>query len=316
MSFHYFFCLWSTLIYISIVNNCLSQSLYIPEVDNSSYTGKAIFGYQGWFAHPDDQSPRPDYWHWGNLDMIGVGPLEVEMYPDLREYCESELYNTAYTLANGETAKVFSSGNKQTVIRHMKWVRDYNLDGVFLQRFISEYGDPVVMEFRDSVTTSVMIGSELYGRVFSIMYDGVANAVDDIKADWMHLVDDIGVTGTDRYLHHNGKPLVSLWGYTFYPEASASQLAELIDWFQSDAPQQYQASIKLGLNDNWFLLGNEWLDAFEQVDVISPWSVGRYNNTASYNHYLQNQLIQERTGVTLIISCMYPSFFQAFPGTT
>ena len=51
-----------------------------------------------------------------------------------------------------------------------------------------------------------MEGCENYGRVFAIMYDGVANRVEEIKADWMHLVDDIGVTRSDRYLNHRGFP--------------------------------------------------------------------------------------------------------------
>ncbi len=270
--------------------NVDAQSLYVPTVDNSSYTGKAMFGYQGWFGHPDDASPRPNYWHWGILDVLGVGPLQVEMYPDLREFCEDETYPTAYSFANGNTAPVFSSGNKQTVLRHMKWVRDYDIDGVFLQRFISEYGDPVVMAFRDSVTTSVMAGCETYGRVFSIMYDGVGDAVEDIKADWMHLVDDLGIVDSDRYLHHENRPLVSLWGFTFYNNATVGQLNELIEWFHNGAAPQYRASIKLGLNDNWFSLDAAWLAAFSNVEVISPWSVGRYVDQGSYNHYVQNQI--------------------------
>lgn len=302
--------LW--LIILLETSNCLTQSLYVPDVDNSSYSGKAMFGYQGWFAHPDDQSPRPDYWHWGNLDVIGSGPLEVEMYPDLREYCQTEKYNTVYTLPNGNVAPVFSSGNKQTVQRHMKWVRDYDMDGVFLQRFISEYGDPVVMEFRDSVTTAVMTGCENYGRVFSIMYDGVWDAVDEIKADWMHLVDNIGILDSDRYLHHNGKPLVSLWGFTFYPDATVNQLEELIDWFQSGAAPQYQASIKLGLNDSWFLLDQNWQNTFERVDVISPWSVGRFNNQASYDFYVQNQVVPGKAWCDSMNILFAPVLFPGF----
>ncbi len=278
------------LFLLGVTGESISQSLEVPLVDNTTYTGKAMFGYQGWFGHPNDQSPRPDYWHWGDMDQIGLIPLEVEMYPDLREYCTSEQYPTAYTLPGGQTANVFSSGNKQTVIRHMKWVRDYRTDGVFLQRFISEYGDPVVMEFRDSTTTAVREGCEKYGRVFAIMYDGVGDKVAEIKADWMHLVDDLGILDSDRYLNHEGRPLVALWGYTFYNDATVEQLDSLITWFHQDAPPKYRASIKLGLNDDWFTLDQNWLDAFGKVEVISPWSVGRFNDSASYNHYQINQL--------------------------
>jgi len=223
-----------------------AQQLYIPKVDNSSYRGKAMFGYQGWFAHPDDDSPRPHYWHWGNMDQIGTGPLEVEMFPDLREFCPEERYETAYTFPDGEVAKVFSSGNRQTVLRHMKWVRDYNTDGVWVQRFISEYNDRVVMAFRDSTTKYVMEGSEKYGRVFAIMYDGIANRVEEIKTDWKHLVDNLEITDSESYLHHNNRPLVALWGYTVRSDATVDQLEELIEFFHNNPEYKYRASIKLG----------------------------------------------------------------------
>jgi len=214
------------------------------------------------------------------------------MYPDLREYCYDEKYPTAYTFANNSIAPVFSSGNRHSVMRHIKWVRDYNVDGVFLQRFISEYNDQVVMQFRDDVTLSVMEASEIYGRVFATMYDGIGveNVVDKIKNDWMHLVDDIGILQSPSYLHHEGKPLVTLWGFTFYDDGTVNELAELIDWFHNTADEKYRASIKLGLNDNWFNRSQDWLNAFEDVEVISPWSVGRYNNQGSYDSYLANQI--------------------------
>ncbi len=297
---------------VLISNIIYAQSLEISPVDNSSYTGKAMFGYQGWFGHPDDKSPRPNYWHWGNMDEIGMGPLEVEMYPDLRELCPDEKYQTAYTLPNGDNARVFSSGNKQTVIRHMKWVRDYNTDGVFLQRFISEYNDKVVMAFRDSTTVAVIQGCEMYGRVFTIMYDGIANRVEDIKTDWMHLVDDVGILSSDRYLQHEGRPLVSLWGYTVRDDATVDQLEELIDWFHNTADSNYQASIKLGLNDNWFNKDQRWKDAFSNVEVISPWSVGRYKYESEYNNYVNNQLIPGRDWCNnkgiLFVPVLFPGF--------
>jgi len=290
----------------------MSQNLIVPEVDNSSYTGKAMFGYQGWFGHPQDKSPRPNYWHWGNMNIIGKNYLSVEMFPDMREMGEGEKYTTAYSLPSGLPARVFSSGNRQTVHRHMKWVRDYNTDGVWVQRFISEYGDPVVMAFRDSTTVFVKEGCETYGRVFAIMYDGIANRVEDIKTDWMHMVDDLGITESDRYLNHNGKPIVALWGYTVRTEATVDQLEALIEWFTTTADPKYRASIKLGVNDNWFSKDQRWLDAFKQVDVISPWAVGRFGTQADYDRYINNQLIPGMdwcdNNNVLFVPVLFPGF--------
>ncbi|MDT8432122.1 MAG: hypothetical protein RQ746_11425, partial [Bacteroidales bacterium] len=171
--------------------------LDVPVVDNSTLDGKVMFGYQGWFNHPDDGAGL-GWVHWGNF----YEPLRstVDMYPDMREYGQDEKYDAHLTFPDGSMAPVFSSFNRNTVVRHMKWVRDYNLDGVFLQRFISNADSQKGMDHKDTVTTHVMEGCEKYGRVFAIMYDGVANRVEDMQADWKHLVDDIGVTNSDRYL--------------------------------------------------------------------------------------------------------------------
>lgn len=178
--------------------------LDVPVVDNSSLDGKVMFGYQGWFNHPDDGAGL-GWVHWGNF----YEPIRstVDMYPDMREYGSDEKYNAHLTFPDGSMAPVFSSNNRNTAIRHMKWVRDYNLDGVFIQRFISGYDNKTQMSHKDSV----------------------ADRVEDMKNDWMHLVDDIGVTNSDRYLHHRGLPLVSLWGYSVRDDATPDQLAEMID---------------------------------------------------------------------------------------
>ncbi|MCX6309361.1 MAG: hypothetical protein NTY32_11205 [Bacteroidia bacterium] len=232
----------------------------------------------------------------------------------MREYGSTEKYTTAYTLPTGEMAPVFASANKATVMRHIKWVRDYNTDGVFLQRFISEYGDKAVMGYRDQVTAGVKEGCEKYGRVFSIMYDGLGstNYVANLKLDWMHLVDDLKITNNSSYLNHNGLPLVSLWGYTVRSAATCAELEDLIEWFHNNPILKYRASIKLGVNDNWFSKTQDWLDAFAKVEVISPWSVGRYSSQSGYDNYIKNQIIPGMNWCTskglLYVPVIFPGF--------
>ncbi len=297
---------------ILISNLVFGQKLNVPPVDNSSYAGKAMFGYQGWFGHPDDDSPRPHYWHWGNMDNVGVNYLGIDMVPDMREYGAAERYETAYTYENGEVVPVFSSGNRATVKRHMKWVRDYNTDGVWVQRFISEYNDRVVMAFRDSTTVFVKEGCEEYGRVFAIMYDGIAGRVEHIKKDWKHLVDNLELTQSDSYLNHDNRPIVALWGYTVRSDAPVEELEELIEFFHNNDDSKYNASIKLGVNDNFWKKGTRWSAALEQVEVISPWSVGRYGTQSGYNSYENNQLKPgkawcEERGI-LYVPVVFPGF--------
>jgi hypothetical protein len=249
--------------------------LDVPVIDNSTLDGKVMFGYQGWFNHPDDGAGL-GWIHWGNF----YEPLRstVDMYPDMREYGQDEKYKAHLTFPDGSMAPVFSSYNRNTAVRHMKWVRDYNLDGVFLQRFISNADNQKGMNHKDTVTKHIMEGCEKYGRVFAIMYDGVANRVEDMKKDWMHLVDDIGVTNSDRYLHHRGLPLVSLWGYSVREEATPAQLAEMIDFFKNNPEPRYRASVKLGVFWN-FYNRSEFQETFKQADVISPW----FSGSTDYN---------------------------------
>ncbi len=60
---------------------------------------------------------------------------------------------------------------KKSVMRHMKWLRDYDLDGVFLQRFYASIQDSKLRAVRDTVTANVKYGCERYDRAFVNMYD-------------------------------------------------------------------------------------------------------------------------------------------------
>lgn len=268
--------------------------LDIKAVDNTTLDGKVMFGYQGWFATNTDGSPIDRWLHWGNLSTGSGNPddLSVDMWFDDRELDPDELYETGYFYPDGRVARAFSSYNKKTVIRHMKWLRDYQLDGVFLQRFLSEARDEKFRQFRDSVTSNVMDGCERYDRVFSIMWDGINygdNMVEELKTDWKHLVDDVKVTESPNYLHHRGRPLISLWGFSVRSEATVEQLVELIDFFHNNPEEKYRASIKVGCNDDWFTRP-EWRDTFKDVEVVSPWTVGRYGDANGYENFANNSI--------------------------
>ncbi|GJM63231.1 T9SS type A sorting domain-containing protein [Persicobacter diffluens] len=267
-----------------------AQDLKHKVVDNDGYEGKTMFGYQGWFASPEDESVRATWWHWGrNFYSTDIEDRTVDMLPDLREFPKNERMSTGYVSKEGQPIEVFSSGKKATVKRHMKWLRDYDIDGVFLQRFISENGDAGVMRFRDEVTKSVKEGTADYGRVFSVMYDGVAGKSKDIIADWKHLVDDLKITEGTNYLNQDGKPLVALWGYTVRETATPAELEEVMDFFENAPEERYRASVMLGVNDNWFKK-TEFMPSLKKAKVISAWTPGRYRDQSGFDAYVWNQL--------------------------
>lgn len=274
-----------------------------PAPSDNTLNGKVMFGYQGWFGLPTDGNPAHNWWlHW-----FGGAPehanATVDMWPYLGDYPPNELVATNMVYSNGTPAKLFSSYNYNTVDQHFKWMREHEVDGVFQQRFLQNFrtGDSRVPRHFEKVIQNVQTASLKYGRVYAIMYD--LSGADDtsteaVIADWKKLVDEMGVTSESNYLWHKGRPLVALWGLGLAssPEATAARSDKLVKWFRdgdpsdpTDAPR-YRATVMGGLNNNWRTHTAEWLAVYDQLDVISPWSVGRYSNESGANAFAINSV--------------------------
>ena len=136
-------------------------------VDPTTLNNKIMAGYQGWFGAPGDGSGH-SWIHWGG-PTINADNITFDMWPDLREYEEDELFATDFVYNDLSNAGLFSSYTKKTVVRHVKWMKDYGIDGVFVQRFISSALSRTAQ--RDTVLQNVRYGAEAHGRVFANMYD-------------------------------------------------------------------------------------------------------------------------------------------------
>src|SRR5690242_9923299 len=116
---------------------CVTACGEAPQpIDATTLHHKVLCGYQGWFRCPGD--PANEGWvHWSRRgDRITPETLTFEMWPDMREYGWDERYAAAgFTHPDGTQAFLFSSANPSTVERHFKWMQQYGLDGVLLQRF-------------------------------------------------------------------------------------------------------------------------------------------------------------------------------------
>ena len=293
----------SDLFSISVVDN--------PTIiDPNTLNNKVMFGYQGWFTTPYDGANTNPWHHYfsGGDNQLPV----VDFWPDISEFDANELYDTGLLLPDGSAAKVPSAYTMKTVKRHMKWLADYELDGVFLQRFVSELEDPRYLEFRNKVLENVRLGCEDYGRTFAIMYDisssADINRFERIKQDWQELVNS-GITNSPNYLHHNGMPVVSVWGigfnhfgHTYTP----TEAADLIDFFHNNPNPSYRATIMGGVPTYWRERINdsetdpEWQNIYESLDIISPWSVNRYNDNASANDFRTNLIHPDKTYIDQI----------------
>ena len=91
-----------------------------------------------------------------------------------------------------------------------------------------------------------------------------------------------------------------MWGIGFtHRGGTPEQAMELLEWFQEKAPEKYHATILGGVPTHWRTgqgdsrPGNEWAKVFRSIDVISPWSVGRYPNKEEADRFRENHLIPD-----------------------
>lgn len=247
-------------------------------VDTSTLYDKIMCGYQGWFMTEGDGYGM-GFTHWGGVDREPPR-CTVDMWPDLSEYDPDERFPTNYRHADGSTAYVFSSTVKKTVLRHFQWMKEYDIDGVFVQRFGSCISNPRDNNYLRTcaVLSHCRQGANQYGRAFAVMYDVSFDrrSVDIIKDDWTRLMQQMKLTQTPAYLKHRGGPVVALWGYGFRrfdPEATE----ELFQFFK--AKENGACTIFLGVPNDWRSWTDEKITLAEKyATIISPWNVGRYNS--------------------------------------
>lgn len=268
-------------------------------VDNKTMNGKVLMGYQGWFSCPGDGS-KVDSWHHWLRGGSKSGSLNVEMWPDTREFDTDELFDTPWKLPDGSTAKLFSSYKEKTVLRHFKWMKDAGIDGILLQRFIGEVQDQRFFEFRNAVTRHVMKGAEQQERVFALEYDMGPGQSEKVMKDWIYLVDELKMTSSPRYLRHKGKPVLCLWGLGFtHRDGDAKKAQTLVDWLRTGAPEKYRATVVGGVPRGWrngtgdSLPGEQWAKLYRSMDVISPWTVGRFSDDAGADNYRRECIIPD-----------------------
>ena len=288
-----------------------TTSFDVPKiVDSTTLHNKVIAGYQGWFSTVCDDGLSV----WKNWDKdvksrnLNQDEISFNMWPYMNDFDADELCDTGLVYqnihgTNNATSKagLFSTFSSKTVQRHVQWMHQYGIDGVFVQRVVSKKMSPVQIE--DKKILHMAASAEKFGRVFATMFDISGYDLDDeslstdIKSDWMHMVDNLNVTtSTDRYLKHNGKPLVALRGFGFTKNVGGpSMTAELINWFQHSAEEKYRATLLGSVPTHWRSLANDsktddsWGNVYRSFDIVSPWSVGHYD-THGLESFVENYL--------------------------
>lgn len=269
----------------------LLASCVVPpavRVNSTTLTGKVMVGYQGWFNAEGAGAGR-GYNHWTpGGKRPGPGSIRVDLWPDMSELGPSERFPTNFVHADGTPAEVFSSYRRPTVVRHFQWMQEYAIDGVFLQRFINSLSRGTSLAANNAVLENVRAGAKRHGRTYALMYDlsGLKPGQADLVInDWKKLLRDTRLTSDAAYLHHEGKPLLALWGCGFQdtekPRPSLDDWRKILTFLKEDKASGGLA-IMLGVPSYWRTQGRDsvadpvLLELIALADVVSPWTPGRY----------------------------------------
>jgi hypothetical protein len=306
-------------------------------VDATSLQGKVLCGYQGWFRCAGDATGL-GWIHWSH-DAKHIAPdtLAVEMWPDMREYGADERYPVpGFTHADGRQAYLFSSDHPRTVLRHFEWMRAYGIDGVWLQHFLVDLpgGLPENQnryESRLRVLDHFRKAANRTGRVWALSYDiagmPTGRIFEALTRDWKRMV-AAGITRDPRYLHHDGRPAVMIWGFYYnnpHNRMTAELANQLIDFFKT--PGSTSAVLVGGGNWNWRRNPDpQWQAFYRRFDAYAPWNIGNYwpdqdgVKHATTSYWADDKRECKRHG-TLWIPVVYPGFSwdnlqRRAPGTT
>ena len=282
---------------------CTATAALAQPVDSTTLDGKVLLGYQGWFDCPSENLPHNQWSHWSRRGLT-TDDITVDMYPDLTEFDPADLCTMpGFTIA-GKPAYLYSAWSPKIVDRHFQWMQDHGLDGVLVQRFLSDI--PRRRATGDVVLKNIMAAAKAHGRTFAIEYD-VSGASSEkffqiMSDDWQYLVHDLKVTAQPGYLHHNGKPVLSVWGMGFldkHPPDDPEAAKRAIAWFKTGAPEECRVTYMGGVPSRWGSLGADsrkdagWAEVYAMMDVIQPWTVGRYGTEAAADRWKNEAILPD-----------------------
>ncbi|HWW41434.1 glycoside hydrolase family 71/99-like protein [Pedobacter sp.] len=255
-----------------------------------SYTHLVMAGYQGWFAANGDGSQR-GWYHYQGRGGFYPGNTNVDLWPDVTEYLKK--YKSPFKFADGKDAYLYSPYDESSVELHFKWMKEYGIDGVHMQRFLGEVKSASGKRHFNKVLESALKAAKKYDRAISVMYDlsGCSSAdMVYLEQDWKELESIFKLSDTKinpTYLWHRGKPLVTIWGVGFndYRKYTIGDVNKLVDLLKGP---RNNISIMLGVPYFWRTAGRDTdkshllQEVIKKADILMPWAVGRFDSK-TYN---------------------------------
>ena len=251
--------------------------------------GKIMAGYQGWFRCPGDASGLGWVHYSRSSTALRPDSLVFDMWPDVRELSREERFAApGFTHPDGSPAELFSSDHPRTVLRHFEWMRDYGIDGAWLQHFLVDLpgeANEGRYESRRRVLDHVVAAAERTGRVWALSFDVAGMPAERIEAaltnEWRRLV-GARVPAGPRYLHERGLPVLQVWGF-YHGNAHNRMTTEvgnrLADFFKRPP---FAAYVVAGGDWDWRRNPDPaWRTMLERYDAYAPWNVGNYTRDAA-----------------------------------
>lgn len=256
-------------------------------VKSHSYKGLVMVGYQGWFNAEGDGAGR-GWNHYQKKGVLSPGNCKFDFWPDMTEY--QVQYKSPFYFEDGQQATLFSSFDASSVDLHFRWMKEYGIDGAFMQRFVTTLKSEKGYNHNQKVLESAFKAAETHDRIICIMYDlsGIVSGEETILIeDWKKLVKQYNLKDenrTDNYLCHNGKPLVVIWGAGFDDDRKygLKEVETIVNFLKNDS-EFGGFSVMLGVPTYWRTLKNDTMNdtllhsIVKSVDIVQPWLVGRYN---------------------------------------
>ncbi len=246
--------------------------------DRNTLSGKVMAGYQGWFGYPNDN--HDDGWgHWNRKSSVkpSADQITIDMWPYLDHYDSDSLYPAGdMVYSGGGQAHLFSSADPKVVNRHFRWMKKYNIDGIYLQRFVTKKSGGLNGK-SEFVLDNVRKAAAAEGRVWAIEYDvssldggddgsDIPTQLETITNDWNYLVNECDILNDPRYLHENGKPVLFIWGFgTANNVSTAAQADPVISWFTNQNLHLIGGVARDKINDP------EWQPVLRKYDQILEW---------------------------------------------
>ena len=259
-------------------------------VDANGYLDKVTVGYHGAFATPKDGA-QAGWGRWAEATPAR-GAAAVELYPDTREYAADDLATTGLApLGSGAPAQLFSSYSPRVVDTHFRWLEEAGLDGVGLERLLTDTADPRALARRNELTRHVRAAAEAHGRVFYVAYDlsGAPEAgwAEQLQRDWTAVLQgQLHLTDSPAYVREGGRPVVVLRGLGVPGgPGTVAETMDVIDWFKAQG-----CYVVGGVPAGWRTgegTRPNFLSAYARLDAVQPWAVGAFSDEAGAQDFVE-----------------------------